>query len=142
MIVQKEQENIIKSILNVRCREGATIADIERKSKLGALIELEFICCVKYFEFILITEDYEELVGEPQLDIYNYLNSMDCVYCIKSPSGEIKWYVNSENSIHITKLIREQKSNIQKQKPQKMLNDSINGNDCFFKDNIIYRHMR
>lgn len=32
MIVEKEEQSIIKGILNVRCREGATIADIERKS--------------------------------------------------------------------------------------------------------------
>lgn len=32
MTVEVEEQNIIKSILNVRCREGATIADIERKS--------------------------------------------------------------------------------------------------------------
>lgn len=32
MTTEVEDQNIIKSILNVRCREGATIADIKRKS--------------------------------------------------------------------------------------------------------------
>lgn len=32
MTSDTEAKNIIKSILNVRCRDGATIADIESKS--------------------------------------------------------------------------------------------------------------
>ncbi|XP_031636567.1 maternal effect protein oskar-like isoform X2 [Contarinia nasturtii] len=59
-----EAINIIKSILNVRCREGATIADIE--------------------------SDYIEIVGKPLPNVYKYLNSIDSVYCIDSSDGEPK----------------------------------------------------
>ncbi|XP_031636566.1 maternal effect protein oskar-like isoform X1 [Contarinia nasturtii] len=117
-----EAINIIKSILNVRCREGATIADIE--------------------------SDYIEIVGKPLPNVYKYLNSIDSVYCIDSSDGEPKWYVESENMEHIKKFIFEQKPNQKPlqpkpSRPQKALSCSIvKPNDCFFKDNIVYRHMR
>ncbi|XP_055300859.1 maternal effect protein oskar-like [Sitodiplosis mosellana] len=119
MTTETEAKNIIKSILNIRCRDGATIADIER--------------------------DYHELTGEPLMDAYNFLNSIDCVFCIESSNSEPKWYVNSDSMEHIKKFILEQRqpqSTKPNRPPQKALNHSIKGNDCFFKDNIVYKHMR
>lgn len=114
--------------------------------------------CFQTFSLIiqntLQTGDYEDVTGESLLDAYNRLNSIDCAYCITHPNGESKWFVNSGTKFHhLTKLIMEQ--NQQKIKPyqresfrskpyrpQKQLNHSIGENDCFFKDNIIYKHMR
>lgn len=84
------------------------------------------------------------MVGKPLTDAYNYLDSIDCVYCDRSDS-EPKWYVTSNSSQHIKKFILEQKqpqSTKPYRPPQKPLNQPIKGNDCFFKDNIVYKNMR
>lgn len=88
------------------------------------------------------------MVGKPLTNAYNYLDSIDCVYCDRSDS-EPKWYVTSNSSQHIKKFILEQKqpqSTKSYRPPQKPLNqpmyEPIKGNDCFFKDNIVYKHMR
>lgn len=46
MITEIEKQNIIKSILNVRCREGSTIADIEGKcgQKPTSVCNIDCVC--------------------------------------------------------------------------------------------------
>lgn len=84
------------------------------------------------------------MIGEPLNDVNNILDSIDCVYCSESTDKEPKWYVKSATSEHIKKFILEQRESTKpnRRPQQKALNYTINGNDCFFKDNIVYKHMR
>lgn len=104
-------------------------------------------------------DDYKEVTGEELLDAHTSLTTIDSVYCDVHSNGQPKWFVQSDNLQHITKLILEQRPAHQHQyqhqhhhhkllqqqqqqrkpKPQHVLNDSINSNDCFFKDNVIYK---
>lgn len=92
-----------------------------------------------------IQDEYEEVTGEPLFDAHTSLNTIDSVYCDVYSNDEPKWYVKSDNIQHLTKMIKEQRSASQQQqqqrqpKPQHVLNDTINSNDCFFKDNVIYK---
>lgn len=104
-----------------------------------------------------IQDEYKEMTGEQLLDALTCLNTIDCVYCDVYSNGTPKWYVRSDNIQHITNMIWEQKpaqqqqqqpqqynrqyhqQQQQQQKPQHVLDDSINSNDCFFKDNVIYK---
>lgn len=145
MISEIEKQNIIKSILNIRCREGSTIADIEgelawRFIKRVLMQDGEFLHYVHS-----IQDDYEEITGEPLLNAYICLNTIDCVYYDVYSNGTPKWYVKSDNVQHITKMIMEQRFPQQQQhqqpqrKPRHGLNESIKSGECFFKDNIIYK---
>lgn len=161
MPTETESRNIIKSILNVRCREGATIADIQSKwlgilSWLSLLfINLKDHCWstfqnnqLHFFVFNFFwKDDYGEVVGRPLPDIDNFLNSIECAYSINNSDGGPKWYVRSENMQHLTKLIMEQKTpQSRPYRPQKAARQSIKENshveECYFKDNIVYKHMR
>lgn len=87
------------------------------------------------------------------MDAHTFLSTIDCVYCDVYSNGQPKWYVKSDNVQHLTKMILEQRPAQQQQqhqqqhrqyqqqqpKPQHVLNDSIISNDCFFKDNVIYK---
>lgn len=159
MITEIEKQNIIKSILNIRCRTGATIAEIEGKR---TIFQWQTAFCRQiYVIFFYIhalpnQDDYEEITGEPLLNASTCLNTIDCVYYDMYSNGTTKWYVKSENVEHITKMILKQRPAQQQQysyhhnhsyyqqqkpyrKPQHELNDSGNSNDCFFKDNIMYK---
>lgn len=78
------------------------------------------------------------------MDAYNYLNTIECVYCVENPNNVLKYFVHSDNMQHISKMIIEQKPSQPKPfRPQRdEVNRSINVNDCYFKDNIVYKHMR
>lgn len=86
-------------------------------------------------------------MGRPLPDIDNFLSSIECAYSISNSDGGTKWYVRSDNMQHLTKLIMEQKTPQSKPyRPQKAARQSIKENshveECFFKDNIVYKHMR
>lgn len=114
---------------------------------------------MNFFYIWFRKDDFEEITGEPLLNASIYLNTIECVYYNVFSNGTTKWYVKSENIGHITKMILEQKPAKQQQesydhhnhhhhhmqqqkqcrKPQHELNESINSNDCFFQDNVIYK---
>lgn len=149
MITETDKQNIIKSILNVRCREGSTIADIEGKCSWNAFISVHTEFDGYFFQHL--KDDYEEVTGDRLLDARTYLNTIDSVYCDVYSNGQPKWYVKSDNTLHLTKMILEQRPIQHHQhyfqaqkpqlqpKPQHLFDDTINLNDCFFKDNIIYK---
>lgn len=79
------------------------------------------------------------MIGEPLMDSYDYLNSIDCVYCTESQDNVVKWFVRSDKMQHISKLILEQKPAQPKpMRPQRALIRI----GCYFEDNIVYNHIR
>lgn len=151
---------IIKSILNLRCREGTTLADLEGKCQwliskvhflrnfLGAFhIEFQFAM------FAICTDEYYDIVGEPWPmanrtieEISTQLASIDCVYCVGPPNGTARWYVQSNNTKHIKLLILDQKIQMRGTRPRKIpkdhrsSDDQRSSDDCYFMDNVTYRY--
>lgn len=111
------------------------------------------VCARVTLIVISIEDDYEEVTGESLLDPHTTLNTIDSVYCDVYSNGQPKWFVKSDNIKHLTKMILEQRPPKEQQhqqqqhqqqqqrqpKPQHVLNDTIISNDCFFKDNVIYK---
>lgn len=147
-MAQTEQQNIIKGIISTRCRDGATISDIIGKSQ------------AKHFPWHSLTfdlfpkDDYKELIGandpltgKSLKDINDYLNSIEGVYSVLNPGGFSKWYVDSEDSAHVTSMILSQKpfhpKLIKLNGSMKMTNMEVPQNNsisgCFFRDNYIYK---
>lgn len=99
------------------------------------------------FPCIQKKDDYRELNGgnwpyleKSSSDVFDYLSSIESVYCERGADGVQRWFVESERTKHISKLIRKQK------KPEKKYiqykfpsNDASSNSTCFYKDNILYK---
>lgn len=81
-------------------------------------------------------------------EIEDYMASIDGVYCIGARGGSVKWYIRSEESAHIQKLIQKQKRHVERSpSPKKFVakkieNISVEPKECFFKDNYAYKYKR
>lgn len=118
--------------------------------------------------FIMNTSaDYIDLIGEPFpyadrsfSEIKIFLENIDDVYSVRSSTGDLLWYVNSEHAQHITKMIEEQKpARVDQTYGKRMKNDNNRSNvggrtqylsrkrpiereACFYSDNYEYKQKR
>lgn len=80
-------------------------------------------------------------------EIKDYMASIDGVYCM-ARGGSVQWYIQSEESAHIQKLIQKQKRHVERSPSpkkfvaKKFLNKSTEPKECFFKDNYAYKYKR
>lgn len=87
-------------------------------------------------------------------EIKQYMASIDGVYCIGARAGPAKWYIHSDETVHIKKMIQKQKrsterSPVSKRSPvsrrivtKQFLNKTTETEECFFKDNYAYKYKR
>lgn len=107
-------------------------------------------------------DDFTEFIGKPwQMadktfdEIQHYMGSIDGVYCIGSRGGLAKWYIQSEETVHIQKMIQKQKRSTDRSPISKkrstdrslittnnFLNKTVQPKECFFKDNYAYKYKR
>lgn len=77
------------------------------------------------------------------LEKKQYLESIDGVYSVKSHMDEELWFLNSQMSQHITRMIREQKpARDVVIEPRKSAGSGEPKDVCFYKDNYAYRQKR
>lgn len=157
-----EEINIIKGILNTRCKDGATVEDIKGIIHLTMYIANNIVLIVHensvhlktIFNFIF-EDDFTAFIGTPwQManktfdNIKNYMESIDGVFCIESHAGPIKWFIHSKETVHIRKMIQEQRRSSEcspksrKFVSKQFLNKTIDAKECFFKDNYVYKYKR
>lgn len=89
-------------------------------------------------------------------EIDDYMSSIDGVYHFDASAGPTKWYIRSEDCVHLQKLILAQK-HISERSPEaaakkpprmkmnhrnSMANKSIGTKECFFRDNYVYKNKR
>lgn len=148
-----EEVNIIKGILNARCREGATVENI--KGNCDYFLAQDFFHRNICLNSENLPDDFTEFIGKPwQMadrtwnEIEDYMASIDGVYCMGARGDSMKWYIRSEESAHIQKLILKQKRQIERSPSpkkcvaKKFASNSIEPKECFFKDNYAYKYKR
>lgn len=81
--------------------------------------------------------------------IKNYMNSIDGAYGIETRGASIKWYVRSDETVHIKKLIQQQRRStehsptvVKKNATKVNANKTVATVECFFKDNYAYKYKR
>lgn len=100
-------------------------------------------------------DDFTEFIGMPwQMadktfdEIKQYMGCIDGVYCIGARGCPAKWFIRSEETVHIKKMIQNQKRsaerspNLKRMATKQFLNKTVAAQECFFKDNYAYKYKR
>lgn len=72
--------------------------------------------------------------------IEDFLRKIDGVYS-KTSSGQKLWFIESDKTKHISKLIKEQKSGYFEKRTFHS-SSAKPAKDCFYKDNYVYKYKR
>lgn len=77
------------------------------------------------------------------------MNSIDGVHGIETRGGSIKWYVRSDETVHIRKMLQQQRRStersptiVKKTATKVNANKTVAAEECFFKDNYAYKYKR
>lgn len=104
----------IKCIINLKCRTGASLKDIQGSKDY---FSLNFSNRIKRCEcYALCLDEYEEMVGPWPLpnhslqQNYDLVNTIEGVHCVESRDGTFKWFIGENTKMkHLTGLIINQR---------------------------------